>query len=199
MFVGHLYSRLLREFGAFTNPEFVHVLSAITLAHWTDIAHATIRWLATVLSAQTHTIDIAQLTGGPLVWTGRSPARRLGLAPCERRTRHSGLWRRVPQARAHEAVGTWWLGPGSAERRHGGHGKAARLLGFQQDITLAESAAFLWFRRHVSVLGSTRIPSTCSVTGGRSGTQHQRQFCEVGDGHVTMQHVREGTISLCQL
>ena len=32
----------------------------------------------------------------------------LGLAPCKRRARHSGLWRWIPQVWAHEAVGTWW-------------------------------------------------------------------------------------------
>ena len=40
------------------------------------------------------------------------------------------------------------------------------LLGLHQDITPAESVAFLWYLRHVSVL-SARTPLTRSVTGGK--------------------------------
>ena len=69
--------------------------------------------------------------GGPLVRSGRSQAYqartcRLGGASSERRARRARLRRRLPQARAYKAVGTWELGPGFAQRRCEGHGEAAR-------------------------------------------------------------------------
>ena len=56
-----------------------------------------------------------------MLWLGRyqahqARARRLGAASRERRARHERFWRRLPQKRAHEATGTWWMGTGCVER-----------------------------------------------------------------------------------
>ena len=99
------------------------------------------------------------------------------------------------------------------------HGPLPRL---HQDITLAESVAFLWYLRHVSATGGTfytRPPWSCIALderpastrrpGDESGSAstrlgHTRSVhisfrCNGVKGHATMQHVRAGTISLWQL
>ena len=62
----------------------------------------------------------------PSFCQGRSQAhqargRSLGGASSEWRARHARPRRWLRQELAHEAVGTWWLGPGCAERRYEGH------------------------------------------------------------------------------
>ena len=66
---------LLRKFGGFANPELPHALSAIAIVQWTDIAqlesrNATTR-RGTVLSAQSHTIDIELLSALWVLLLGR--------------------------------------------------------------------------------------------------------------------------------
>ena len=107
--------------------------------------------------------------------------------------------------------------PDSAERRHEGHGNAARPAPWlRHDITLAESVVFLWYLRHVSVVGDLHgLPERAALLKERPGktAPEGRQFIyastwrrileridvEWVKGHATMQHVREGTISLWQL
>ena len=72
---------LLRTFGRFDSPAFLHCLSAVATVHWSDIAqlesrNATLRRLATVLSAQTHTIDIEQLSALWVLLQGRKRQRK---------------------------------------------------------------------------------------------------------------------------
>ena len=147
--------------------------------------------------------------GGPLVWTGRSQAhwaraRRLRLAPCERRTRRSGLWRWIPQEWAHDAVATWWMGPAR-------NGKAARPAPWSppgqhpggESRLLVVPAARERAERHLL----HGLPQRAAPLEERSGTQLQRTVHLRVDlihekwvkRHATMQHVREGTNSLWQL
>ena len=63
--------------------------------------------------------------GEPLVRPGRSQAHQAP-ASRERRAPQKRFCRRLPQARAHEATCTWWMGTGCVERRYEGHGEAAR-------------------------------------------------------------------------
>ena len=102
--------------------------------------------------------------------------------------------------------------------------KLGPLPGLHQDITLAESVAFLWYLRHVSALGVIFYTDSRDVhrfwTGGPEySTRGQFIFAstlrrtweridEIGThliqvdwvkGHAIMQHVRAGTTSLWQL
>ena len=103
-----------------------------------------------------------------------------------------------------------------------GSGWHGPLLGLHQDITLAESVAFLWYLRHVSALGGTFCTSSLHVQrywrkGPEFSTRGQFLRADLETdlvahrrdratprvkwvkGHATMQHMREGTSSLWQL
>ena len=159
--------------------------------------------------------------GGPLVRSGRSQAhqalaRRLGGASRERRARHARFQRRLPQARAHEATGTWGLGTGCAERRKEGHGEAARPAPWRPPEHHSGGECRFLVVLAARQCGRRRfphgLPERALLLDGRPGVQHQRAVhlrvdleTDLGahrrdrKGHATMQHVRAGTASLWHL
>ena len=155
--------------------------------------------------------------GGPLVRPGRSRAHQdeYVVWSCIQRTGSLTL----PQARAHEATGTWWMGTGFVERRYErsrrscttppwpppGH-HSGGMCRFPVVLAARQCAGHLHHG----------IPERASVLDERPGVQHPRavHLCvnlvtdlgahrrdqvEWAKGHATMQHVRAGTTSLWQL
>ena len=136
--------------------------------------------------------------GGPYVRSGRSQAhqaRARRLSASSERARHARLWRRLPQARRYEAIGTWQLG-----------------TGYDQDITCGTSAR--WAALATDSLDVHRYWTKgpkCSTRGFIYASTWGRvweRIDEIGThlirvewvrGHAKMQHVRAATISLWQL
>ena len=111
--------------------------------------------------------------GGPLVWAERSQSHRtrarcVGGASSEQRARHSGLWRRVLQEWPHEAVGTWRMASGGAQRRNARSRQSCTARSLASTRTSLRRRAWPSTREGCWAVRSTRTSSTRSATGGKA-------------------------------
>ena len=148
---------------------------------------------------------------GPFVWAARSsaPGARACCLECNQRTESFGDGSIRYGRMKRVACGGWGLG--GAEHRNEGHGEAAWSATWTPPgHEFAESLAYLWYLRHVSIHGSTFYTDSANVVRYKSdGQWHHRPIhllldLEKNRGadrtsyRRTTRHVDEGAIALWQ-